>query len=271
MAEYDFPVVREKLTRSDGEDTGYDTIFRPDTGDNLGVVSRKYQMLTHADAVGFTLDILNRMELPHDEPTVKLIGNGKRMVSSIKFPEMRFNPTEGMKGFDKTEDFDPVMKTWNSYDGSKQYSFIYGVEKLICTNGAVVFRKAQTISLRHVSKNINFEKIAPMIETSLRNTIGATKSQVKKLEEEDGFPYLRLLMAEEIIAGVYKRAIIEALGDCIETVKDERGRIIKFEEGVNPFTAYALWNIATNVASHQVKSAGIQSDIDDVIAKRFFK
>lgn len=268
---YDFPVTREKLERSDGVDTGYDTLYRPDTGSNLGVVSRKYQMVKHADAMEMVFGILDRMKLEHSEPRVKLSGQGKRMYSSIPFPDMRFNPTEGLEDFNGKEDFDPVMRVHNSYDGSLKFSFLYGVEKLICTNGATVFKAAQSISLRHVSENIDFDKIRPTIETSLDKTIVKTKDQVNKLVSEDGFNYLNLIMAESVLANTYKRAIIEAIGENhIDSVKDNRGNIVEFSEGVDPFTAYYLWNIITNVSTHKIKSANVQADVDAMITKHFF-
>ena len=268
--DYEFDVEREALKRSDGVDTGYDSIYRLDSGAQLGVVSRRYKLVPHADAMNFVYDILDRMDLPHAEPRVKLSNFGSKMYTSIPFPELRFNPT-ATEGFGHDEDFDPVMRIHNSYDGSKAFSFLYGVEKLICINGAVVFRAAQSIKLKHYSKNIEFDKIRPMIEKSLKMTIVKTKGQVKKLESEDGFPYLQLLMAEQILAKTYKEAILELLGEPLVTVmRDDSGRILEVSEGMNPFNAYLLWCAVTNVSTHNIESPQVQSDVDLMIAKTFF-
>ena len=78
-------------------------------------------------------------------------------------------------------------------------------------------------------------------------------------------------MAESILANTYKRAIIEAIGENhIDSVKDNRGNIVEFSEGTDPFTAYYLWNIITNVSTHKIKSANVQADVDAMITKHFF-
>ena len=79
---YDFPIVRENLPNSVGKDTGFDAIYRKDSGVNLGVVSKEYKLITHKDAINSVVRELEKRKFP----PVKLISESTTNNGSHERP-----------------------------------------------------------------------------------------------------------------------------------------------------------------------------------------
>ncbi|KKM28098.1 hypothetical protein LCGC14_1568170 [marine sediment metagenome] len=150
---FDFPVKREKLLNPQQHDTGYDAIYRTDSGANLGVVGRGYKLIPHRIAI---LDVLRQFEengLPKVEPVrIAASAMGSRLFAEFKFAE-KFD-----LGIASTEDpkvgdlISPGFKIINSYDRSIEYSLSAFLLRLTCTNGMTVTEQLFFDSQRHVAK-----------------------------------------------------------------------------------------------------------------------
>ncbi len=265
---YDFQVVREPLYRADRTDTRHDVLFRADGGAHLGVVGRKYQLVRHKEAADFVFSILDKLKLKFDEPEVALVNSGQRMDMSIKFPTKRFDPTPKKVG----DEFDPMIIVQNSYDMTRALGITFGVNRLVCLNGAVVLRKTEEIRARHIGENINFDVLAPIFETRIEETIKKMKGFVKKLSVDPGLPYLKLILAEALIAAKYKEKMLEALGNQIIVQRDDKKKVkrVMIARGTDAFTAYTLWNILTQISSHEIHAIQRRRATDHLIANRFF-
>ena len=151
---FDFPVKREPIVNSMRKDTGFDNIFRTDSGGNLGVVSRDYKMVSHKVAI---MDVLRSFEengLPQVEPVrIAASAQGGRLFAEFKFLDENYD-----LGIKTTEDrkvgdiLAPGFKIFNSYDRSLKYSLSAFFLRLECTNGMTTTENLFHDSQRHIPK-----------------------------------------------------------------------------------------------------------------------
>jgi len=262
---YDFPVVREELHRKDGADTEYDAIFRSDTGAQLGIVTRKYQMIEHQEAVSFVHGVLKEMKLEPEEPKTILLNEGARMTYTLTLPSERFYP-----GGDKKDLFDPTITILNSYDRTRSYGLLLGVKRLICSNGAFVLSKEFSVRVRHAFHNIDFSKYVDPFREEIAKTVEITGARTKELAEANGLAFLIPIMMETVLAQKYKEMVLEQLKGCVIVKRDEKGKIKKIVAGKEAFSAYTLWNILTEIATHKIEKDAKRYHISKMIAQKFF-
>ena len=268
---YDFPVVREELHRKDGADTNHDAIYRKDTGAQLGIVTRKYQLVQHAEAVSFVQGVLDEMKLKPEEPKTVLLNEGARMMHTLILPSERFHP----KGLEKDDLFDPTITVVNSYDRTRSFGLLLGIKRLTCNNGAFVLEKEFNVRVKHAFNNIDFSKYMSPFQKAIEKTIEITTKKVAELVKMDGLEFLIPIMMEPIAAPLsfaqkYKEMVLEKLQDCVVVKRDEKGKIENIAAGNTPFSAYILWNILTEIATHKVELDAKRYYVSKMIAKKFF-
>jgi len=156
---FNFPVKREESFNSKGCDTGFDNIYNAKTGDNLGVVSREYKLVTHQEAIFNVLETFEKNKLPKVDPVrVRMSATGARMYAEFKFNqkiEVGVHASEDPKVGDLIA---PGFKITNSYDRSVKYELSAYILRLICTNGATVNEQLYSERKRH-SKNLDIQRL----------------------------------------------------------------------------------------------------------------
>lgn len=141
-----FEVKREPIRNPTGKDTGFDTIYRKDSGDNLGVVSRNYKLVHHQDIVESIAEKFKSNKLPEISPlSLNLTGNGARMFLHLQFKQS-YNLTNSRKDPDYIS---PGALAINSYDRSSQFVLEGFIRRVVCSNLMMVRESFLRIRSKH--------------------------------------------------------------------------------------------------------------------------
>ena len=102
---------------------------REDTGSIVGTVSQTYKLVDHKQTIHNTTTALEIVGL-HAKPTHTILDNGSRIITEYllkgKFQVM------------KKDDLLVKLVLFNSYDGSTAVQFLFGLFRVICSNGAMI-------------------------------------------------------------------------------------------------------------------------------------
>lgn len=115
-------------------------VVRTDKELPLGVVSKKYALLPHADVVDGFRKVFAEEEV---KESVRMSHDGARMHYEIQFPkiQVQVSPKDKMT---------MRIVVQNSYDGSKKLQIILGAFRLVCSNGMTIGRKFLSFDRRHI-------------------------------------------------------------------------------------------------------------------------
>ena len=170
--DYDFPVeLRAITTEPDGfVIPNRFAVIRTDTMRPLGVVSKKYALLPHADVVDVLRETLKGQEV---KETIRLTHNGARMHLELTLP----NITLKVDG----DEIAMRLVVANSYDASRKVNIAFGAYRLVCSNGMIIGRRLISVSRRHVGEvSIEVEQIRKQM-TMLTDQFKATAPLIRKM------------------------------------------------------------------------------------------
>lgn len=272
-----FSVERERLHRADGTDTGHDALYRVDTGDQLSVVSSKFAVVTHREAVQPVENVLTNMKL-NFSASHALTNNGTKLFSKITLPDYTFDPTSQttMKntadGETTTDQHMPMLIIQNAYDKTHTYSIEFGMFRAVCSNGMRFGTLIDTLSIKHIGPVI-LEEIEEYVAANIQRSIHGLNKFYARTVNADGYPVLLDIIRKEVLAEKYKQILALQLAGFGNPVmlKDEatgREKIVGFEQS-KEFTAYKLYNVLTALSTHNVKSAAVQANMEHTIANIF--
>ncbi len=243
---FDFPVEREAITNPSGKDTGYDMIYRTDTGTNLGVVSRDYKLIRHAEVIDEVLGLFQRKRLPEIEPLDVIVSaQGARLFASFKINK-EADLGVALKSRNNVGDIiSPGFMITNSYDRTIRFTLETFVFRLVCSNGMIAKEELFKQSQLHRRKLNIVETVERFIETFERfdDTI---IPQLASMTERDVTPG-RLEKELNSVPGWVQNETIEYL---------EKGGWINLEESgkeielVKKMSLWELLNGFTFVLSH---------------------
>lgn len=267
MTDYRFPVEREPLVRADGVDTRYDALYRGDTGDQLSVVSRDYQLITHAEAVDAVYGYLDALGEPYEEFRAGLTNQGKRLFAEVKLPHREFD-IDG-------DGIQPSLVVENSLDKTRSLSTSFGAFRLICSNGAIIGRRIVNINLTHYRNNIDLDKILYAIDQGIHEGIEFFANSARDMINVPAGPTIQEFLENENYPVLFRYMVAEEMMKQ-ELANFEMKKVSNVEKPVEvtdvskEVTQYLFWNILTQVATHRVVSQGKRVVIDRAIAKQFF-
>lgn len=115
-------------------------VVRMDTKEPIGVVSKRYGLIKHKDAV----DSMRKALLGiFYEENINMTENGAQMFATFKLSQERVEVRRG--------DFVAIQFiVKNSYDGESSFQIMLGAFRLVCTNGMVIGRQFFRYSQRHI-------------------------------------------------------------------------------------------------------------------------
>jgi len=265
---YDFEVKRERLHLTNGQDTGIDAIFRGDTGQYLSSVSPKYILTTHKEANDFVETMLTKQSIKYEIGNTAVAAHGNRFFREFRFPDYSFIPSgSNNTALDGgTQDlYIPTIVARNSYDRSSKLDFYYGGFRLVCSNGCMIGNIIQHISFKH-NVDPDYRIIADSLLSNMEETIEGFKSSYQRLNSEPADAYLTLLMLEVFSKKAAEIAVSISRG-LLSLEYDVNGHIVGVRASPQ-LSAYALMQIATNVATHSVRkfhrSLALQRRVSDV-------
>ena len=175
LEEVSFPITREKLINKAGKDTEMDAVYRNDSGINLGVVSRKYNLIPHGPLIDGVLEQIEEAKLPVVNPSKYWTSkNGARMFASFTFRE----EYEILKG----DAISPGFMIINSYDRSLRLGVESFIERLVCSNGLFARDMLFTTKRKH-TKNLNLWRMTSELIESFPNFKEAVVPKLQKLSQ----------------------------------------------------------------------------------------
>lgn len=233
---WNYTVEQVRLTTPNGEPTRFFGNRRVDTGEVLGVVSEKYNLLQNADLLEQTNRLLAQFggagKVSH---TVE--NGGARVHAQYILPQIGFK-IGGQEIIFR-------LGIQNSFDGSLRVAFNVGMFRLICSNGATAPIRGGSINLdvKHTGA-LNLE----FAGNALNGAVDAFHRQRNMLEAMDA-TQISQATGHRILNGlILKKAISEHQADSVRKIWDAPTH--REDEGRN---VYNLWNATTQHLTHEVQ------------------
>jgi hypothetical protein len=279
-----FPVEIQKYLREDGFDDGLRAIVNSNTKDTLGRISEGYNLVTHKEASDLVKDTLSKIGIEFNSEGAVSGTKGAKYFETIAFPKLAFNPAStsgivstaldiGGHARINEEVLIPYIVAKNSYDKTARVSWSYGFARPWCSNGAAIITSEDSLSFRH-NQEINLNQIKEKLFDHLQRNTAIIEQVYVRLNQEAGINYLKALIDGDF-PDKFKLAVLERINPfatikskTIEGEKDNR-KILEIESIDTTATGYALWNVATEVSTHEITSRIEQDKVDRRIAKVF--
>ncbi len=250
---FDFPVSRERLHLSNGQETSIDALYRGDTGEFLSSVSPKYVVTTHAEANSFIEELLTKQSIQYEIGHTSVASHGNKFFREYRFPSLKFNPS-GAKNTaldgGASDEYCPTIIARNSYDRSSTLDFYYGGFRYICKNGIVFGDIMDHYSIKH-NLTPDYKVISDGFLDRIEATVENFKRNYIRLNSEAADLYLQTLMLEVFS----KRAsfALQLMSNGLVTLDYDSDGEITGATASKELSAYALMNLATAVATHNVR------------------
>ena len=279
-----FDVDMLKYVREDGVFDGQMAIVNSLTRKTLGQVARGYQLVTHREASKMVTDFLDQASIPYVSDGGEVGTAGSRFFETITFPDFTFAPQGNSTAFDlqtmgehervSGEKMVPYIKIKNSYDKTSKVAWDYGIARILCSNGmAIVTKEDSILSYRH-NQQIDFEAAKDALFTSIQANIDMVQIAFNRLNSELGLDYLKKIIDGDLpdkfkIAVLEKVAPYAAITSKEIESKDGKRKILVVEDIKTDASAWAIYNVATDVATHVLTSPNDKSTVGKKIAKQF--
>ena len=161
---FNFTVEQIALTTPDGQPTRFFGNRRTDTGEVLGVVTEKYEVLQNTTLFEAFEQVVTSNNFGRFKRSVVATHNGARIRAIYDFPDT------GLK-LKNSNDLTFRLKVQNSFDGSLRASLCVGLFRLICSNGMTAPVGAVGMTRKHTTG------LEPeLIESAFNRSIEAFKS-----------------------------------------------------------------------------------------------
>lgn len=266
---FSFDVGRERLFLKNGQDTGFDALYRKDSGSALSIVTPKYKLTPHPTANQFVENLLGSQNITYEYGKTAVTAGGNRFFREFRFPSMKFvpgGPNNTALDGDRLDEYVPTIIVRNSYDRSSTLDFMYGGYRLVCSNGLITGKTIQRIQVKHIVKP-DFNSIGNELVDRLEMTIEDFKRTYDRLNGQSVSPYLQVLMME-VLSKRMAITLAAMSSGLIQLHYDADGNIENVTAS-KQLSAYALLQLSTNVASHQVRKFHRSLEIQKKIANVF--
>lgn len=282
-----FPVEVMSYLRSDGVDDGLRCIVNMENGKTLGEISKGYNLTTHKQASGTVKDFLDQIGVKYESAGGMVGTAGARYFETISFPGYAFNPAtstgvastaidlSNMGAHDKLkeETMVPYIVAKNSYDKTAAVSWSYGLARLWCSNGMGIITSEDRLSYKH-NQAINVDHVKDTLLSHLDKNIKLIERVYARLNNETGTDYLSTLINGDF-PDKFKLAVIEKIAPYAQivmeekTIDGEKRKVLEIKSINTDQTGWAVYNVATDVASHVLTARNDQEVVGKKIAKAF--
>jgi len=170
---------------------------RRDTGEVLGVTSKRYGVVQNRELVGVAEDAFNKSsDLGDFDRSVIVTGSGERLFATYDFKnrkrKLKVGDEVGMR-----------LTLQNSFDTTLRLSFAVGALRLICTNGMATMERDVDMTSKHNS-NVNIGFLVDAVKVAVERFEIACKafdklSQVQ-FDHDKGFNVLNRLAKSKALS-----------------------------------------------------------------------
>ena len=261
-----------------------DRIFiNANTGDIVGRGSKSYKLFTHSQASEVVFGFLDKIGLKYQALPAQVSNNGSRFFQTIVFPGLAFDPASDLK-IDSTaldspgalkDKFFPAFTWKNSYDRTSPVSFGNGLYRVWCENGSSlpVVGRDVSLSFRH-TEIVNAQKVHDLLIERLEESTRLGTVLYSRLNQENGTQFLQGVLNSSF-SDKFKRLVLDKLVDnadiALDVKTDDKGRVNEWvvKDAKTAKTAYAIYNVVTDVSTHQLTNRYEREQTDRKIAKVF--
>lgn len=226
-SDYDFPVELQRITTQSSNIAIPNrlAVVRTDTLETIGVVSKKYSLLPHAEVIDTLRETLKGQTV---EEKILLTHHGARMHLEITLPDITL----------KIDGDEIAMRlvVSNSYDGSRKVNIAFGAYRLVCSNGMIVGRKLLSLAQRHVGEISLEVKQTRKQMTMLTELFKATAPTMQKMANKPLSKPKKFFDPKTLHIPAYLTTIA-------------RGEFKKVEDG----TVWDAYNALTYAITHKMK------------------
>ena len=136
-------VTTMPLLNSRGEISSRQSVILDPEGahQEVGVVSREYQLVPNRKVQEIALDILERSRLNFEEDS--LLFDGKHYRQRWVLPDLSIEPAPG-------DVVRLALDIVNSYDGTRRVSVSYNAQRLVCSNGMMLDYFLGGVRFKHI-------------------------------------------------------------------------------------------------------------------------
>lgn len=272
-----FEVDQIPLVRVDGVETNLRALVNKETGKQLGVVTNQYNVFTHREASETVKDFLTGAGLSFESKIKDTASAGSRFFETLVFPSLSFNPSKGQfsDALDsknlQVDTYIPSIQIRNSYDRTLGLSWTYGLYRVVCQNGMAVQVKGseEKLSFKH-SQIVNRDLVYAHLVSNLEKSSLAMEKAFVSLNGQKGEDLLQSALANRF-SDRYKKYVLDKLGAnaTIEGAVEEQedGSTVWTINKINTeLSAYAIYNVLTEVNTHQIMNPMERSANDRKIA-----
>ena len=263
---YNFAVRRENLKWRD-HDSDWQYVVRTDTDDVLGLVNKKYKLVTHNQVI---TKLQTALEEIFDK--VQFVGcktpmSGARMFSKFRIGgsevEVKKGDLVGMEAY-----------AINSYD--RQTKVVFGLEavRLACENGMLIHnqltkainRHYTTLDLDDLIKNLKsqaaqFPEVVEKMKESVVEDFKAYEFAKSILKNESFGVRLRLAFAEDL----------EAVG-LTEGVEYKKGKELTYKLKKKKVDLWTVYNLLTRYTTHhESRNFEVLYEKNSAITDKFYE
>jgi len=237
---------------------GHAAVVDTNNGHAFAVVKDGYKPVQHAEVIGL-LDEVCASFPEYGLPTKEMWLSNQmgRMRVRYTFKEIDFEVRKG-------DVIHPTFESYASHDTSLAQRFDVGAYRLICTNGMKIGEMFAKYKKKHVA-SLELDVAKEMITLGMQNFSEAQNLLISFVERQ-------ALASEVFMYEALPFSPTEKFD--VETQIKRLGKVIAWddkepEKRKVEINAYDLYNIYTDVASHNVLDMNRQLRLDDGIAKAF--
>jgi hypothetical protein len=280
-----FKVNEVRLIREDnGEPSGERALVNDSTNKIVGRVSNRYNVTTHEYASNLIKEIVDAAGLQYESLGAQTSNGGSRFFETLVFPSLKFNMAQDQAStaFDnfglQVDDVFPSITAKNSYDKTSPVAFNYGTYQLKCRNGMCLPLNETRLTFKH-TQVIDIPRIKDVLLMNLEQSKKLTDLVYNRLNGEAGVSYLIDLFANKSFPNKFKKALMDRMNALDKTVHIEYKEVTDPKTGLakaleitsitTQATAYAVYNVATEIASHVLTNRSEQEVAGNRISDLF--
>lgn len=218
-------------------------LFNHDRTKVFDVVSNRYQVVPHGQAVDLVSNALAEYFGQEVVADVRSINGGARMTAKFKLPMAPIK----LGGKDINE-LQLVLR--NSYDRGWTFSAVLGAFRLICSNGMMIGESFGSIRSRHIiSAEGEDADIMPQLEHMI-----AKAPSLREMWKEWSETRMTYDEAHHLLVDQFPDRYLAPV----------------LEESRYPRSKWDLYNDLTRFSTHDTKSVNRRMDFDEKISKLFY-
>jgi len=230
---------------------GYKGLINKSNNNILGVVSSNYRLITNKEALEMGKEIYNEIfEIKLDNLKVnKVITSSNKTFCHVDLvhPDVNFNVWE-------QDCWYPFIRVTNSYNKTYALSYELGFVRKLCSNGVIFDKKTVKIKMMHNKGNhrINYKTDLNRFKTAKLSFIAKMLSLKKFFIPKDKhFPLICKCLEIKMPKQNRFSEIDEKIKDQIRKLKLDSYDLTNQYVDKDGETAYSLFNVITDLVSHQ--------------------